>query len=247
MIEGHAAIVQRASGHWGVEPSEAITAIRDLAGHTEYERALEVGAGREAAGFAVTGLARHILVAASSPARIKNLWQLAVNRELPQFSVTLATPDRLPCADSSFDLVVCRVAAHHFHDARPALDEVVRVLRPGGVFILADAASPDEDWLSLERDDKGVKSGPPAAAHSPAAWCRLLEEHGLVVDATVTTRTAVDINGRDGRTTRMADAPDPSATLAVAALPRVGIVSGTRDSELNRSPWHGVTIRASQH
>ena len=45
----------------------------------------------------------------------------------------------------------------------------------------------------------------------------------------------------------MADVLDPSATLAVAALPRVRLMSGTRDSELSRSPWHGVTIRASKH
>jgi ubiquinone/menaquinone biosynthesis C-methylase UbiE len=39
---------------------------------------------------------------------------------------------QLPCADGSFDFVVCRAAFKNFSDPLGALDEVYRVLAPGG-------------------------------------------------------------------------------------------------------------------
>jgi ubiquinone/menaquinone biosynthesis C-methylase UbiE len=41
----------------------------------------------------------------------------------------LAPADELPFADSSFDAVACRIAAHHFPDVLAALREMVRVAR----------------------------------------------------------------------------------------------------------------------
>jgi SAM-dependent methyltransferase len=41
----------------------------------------------------------------------------------------VAPADHLPFADSSFDTVVCRIAAHHFPDALAAVKEMARVAR----------------------------------------------------------------------------------------------------------------------
>jgi SAM-dependent methyltransferase len=41
----------------------------------------------------------------------------------------IAPADHLPFADSSFDVVACRIAAHHFPDALAALKEMARVAR----------------------------------------------------------------------------------------------------------------------
>jgi ubiquinone/menaquinone biosynthesis C-methylase UbiE len=39
----------------------------------------------------------------------------------------IAPADHLPFADASFDVVVCRIAAHHFPDVLAALHEMARV------------------------------------------------------------------------------------------------------------------------
>jgi SAM-dependent methyltransferase len=39
----------------------------------------------------------------------------------------LAPADHLPFADGSFDVVTCRIAAHHFPDIRAAVEEMARV------------------------------------------------------------------------------------------------------------------------
>lgn len=58
--------------------------------------------------------------------------------------------EALPFADASFSLVTARHAPHHFRDAGTFLQEVRRVLRPDGRFVMADGISPSpeaSDWL----------------------------------------------------------------------------------------------------
>ncbi len=49
----------------------------------------------------------------------------------------------LPYTDSSFDLVTCRVAAHHFSDVTAFVRESARVLAPGGWFLVIDGSVQD--------------------------------------------------------------------------------------------------------
>jgi ubiquinone/menaquinone biosynthesis C-methylase UbiE len=44
----------------------------------------------------------------------------------------------MPFAANSFDLIVCQAAFKNFVDPRAALDEMQRVLRPGGVAVIQD-------------------------------------------------------------------------------------------------------------
>jgi ubiquinone/menaquinone biosynthesis C-methylase UbiE len=44
----------------------------------------------------------------------------------------------LPFADAALDLVVSTLALHHWEDPRPVFDEIARVLRPGGAFMIFD-------------------------------------------------------------------------------------------------------------
>jgi ubiquinone/menaquinone biosynthesis C-methylase UbiE len=59
--------------------------------------------------------------------------------------------DAVPFADAAFDVVVSLVAFHHATSAvrRGALREAVRVLKPGGTFVLADlnAPKPGPLWI----------------------------------------------------------------------------------------------------
>jgi len=50
----------------------------------------------------------------------------------------LASAEMLPLPDASADLVVTSLSFHHWADQRQGVREIARVLRPGGVFCLAD-------------------------------------------------------------------------------------------------------------
>lgn len=74
-----------------------------------------------------------------------NPGMLAVARRAePAIEWREGTAEALPCADGEFDRVVCQFAAMFFDDRRAAIDEMARVVRPGGTVAIATWASVDE-------------------------------------------------------------------------------------------------------
>ncbi len=53
--------------------------------------------------------------------------------------------EALPYDDGTFDLVACRVAAHHFSSPSRFVREAARVLKVGGVFLLIDGSVADDE------------------------------------------------------------------------------------------------------
>jgi ubiquinone/menaquinone biosynthesis C-methylase UbiE len=73
--------------------------------------------------------------------------KLAAERGLGNVRTSSAKAEDLPFPDMSFDLVTCRLAAHHFAKPRAFLAEAHRVLMPNGVLALVDNISPDGENL----------------------------------------------------------------------------------------------------
>jgi SAM-dependent methyltransferase len=82
----------------------------------------------------------------------------------------------MPFADARFDVVACRVAAHHFADVRGATSEMARVSRDR--VLVADTLFMGEDVERAEviRDPSHVRN------YTEAEWRSFLEDAGLVVD-----------------------------------------------------------------
>jgi ubiquinone/menaquinone biosynthesis C-methylase UbiE len=51
----------------------------------------------------------------------------------------------LPFSAQSFDIVTCRIAPHHFPNVNKFVNEVFRVLKSGGQFLLDDNVVPEDD------------------------------------------------------------------------------------------------------
>jgi SAM-dependent methyltransferase len=85
--------------------------------------------------------------------------------------------EEIPFADSSFDVVACRVAAHHFQDPGGALKEMARVSR--SLVLLADNLYLGEDGEEADklRDPMHVRN------YSEDEWRRMFDEAGLEVEA----------------------------------------------------------------
>jgi len=83
-----------------------------------------------------------------------------LSRTKMEYGRTLASPPalaeadalRLPFADGAFDRVMSICAIEHFDDGERALDEMARVLRPGGELVMsADALTRAARWPDLYR------------------------------------------------------------------------------------------------
>src|SRR5688500_10139605 len=82
----------------------------------------------------------------------------------------------LPFADESFDLVVTRIAPHHFEDIASAVAELARV--SGGLVVVEDTEYVSEEVEEAEklRDPTHVRS------YSEAQWRGMLEAPGLEIE-----------------------------------------------------------------
>jgi ubiquinone/menaquinone biosynthesis C-methylase UbiE len=97
----------------------------------------------------------------------------------------------LPFASGAFDIVTCRLAAHHFADLGPALREVQRVLRSGGALLVVDILGHDDAELAAfiteierRRDASHVR------AYRAVEWKALLRGAGLtVMESVVLTKS----------------------------------------------------------
>ena len=94
----------------------------------------------------------------------------------------LAPADHLPFADSSFDAVACRIAAHHFPDVLAAVREMARVARDRVVICDNTFTSESAEEADRIRDPSHVRNYGVAEWHSffELAGLEVAEEHQIV-------------------------------------------------------------------
>jgi SAM-dependent methyltransferase len=83
--------------------------------------------------------------------------------------------ERLPFDDATFDVVVCRLAAHHFDDPGRAVAEMARVTRH--LVVVEDGLHNDERTEEAER----LRDPTHVRAYSRGEWLELLGDAGLEV------------------------------------------------------------------
>jgi SAM-dependent methyltransferase len=89
----------------------------------------------------------------------------------------LCPAEHLPFADGSFDVVVTRVAAHHFDDVTAAVAELARVSRDRVLVVDNLYLSERAEQAERLRDSSHVRN------YSEAEWRALLEGAGLEIEA----------------------------------------------------------------
>lgn len=91
--------------------------------------------------------------------------------------------EKLPDPDNSYRLVTCRVAAHHFSHPEVFIQEVARVLEPGGHLILIDGSVPDGEPVAESWIHQVEKLRDPSHQRflTPGTWSNLARQSGLKV------------------------------------------------------------------
>jgi len=82
----------------------------------------------------------------------------------------------LPFADGSFDVVTCRIAAHHFQEIRKAIAEMARVTQR--LVVIEDNVFVDEGVEEAER----LRDPTHVRCYSEEEWKEMLTEAGLEVE-----------------------------------------------------------------
>src|SRR3982751_5874085 len=114
-----------------------------------YGKSLEIGAGT---GFftlnlKLAGVLAEAHVTDLSPGMVEAAKR---NADTLGFAIEgkVADAEKLPYDDDTFDLVIGHAVIHHIPDVEAALREVLRVLRPGGRFVIAGEPTRIGDWYA---------------------------------------------------------------------------------------------------
>jgi len=144
------------------------------------ERGLDVATG---AGHTARALAGHdVRVVASdlTPRMLQEARALAAETGTENVFYAAADAEALPFVDKSFDLVTCRLAAHHFHDIRAAIREIARVTRSQGRIGVIDSIVPGEPSLDAYMNGiERVRDPSHVRSYRSEEWLEFLAEAGL--------------------------------------------------------------------
>lgn len=174
---------------------ESLARIVELTSPQKTWEALDVatGAGHTAAIFAP--LVASMIASDITDEMLHEAAKLANARRLANILTATAPADALPFPDESFDLVCCRLAAHHFPNLQAFVSEVHRVLKKGGRFAFVDNVAPDAERLSgvsgaaLEsavadfNSFEKLRDPSHGFAPPPEVWTALLKASGFTIAA----------------------------------------------------------------
>ncbi len=167
-------------------------AVALLGGHPE-ARVLDLGCGGGHLSFHVAPLVREVVAYDLSPDMLVAVAGVASERGLVNVATRLGAAEDLPFPKSSFDFVVSRYSAHHWHGFHEALTEACRVLRPGGIALFMDAVSPGVGLLDtylqsieLLRDPSHVRD------YAVAEWTHALAAAGFVPHGVTMRRLRIE-------------------------------------------------------
>lgn len=163
------------------DTSDIADALRPLAnGSGKSALDIATGGGHTAAFLAANGWT--VTASDLSPAMLDRASELAAGRGL-QITTARHEAEHLPYADASFDLVTCRLAAHHFSNPPEFVRESARVLRSGGHFLLIDGTVPDDSPKAVRWMESVEKLRDPSHGRflSPSEWFALCAAAGFHV------------------------------------------------------------------
>ena len=188
--EGHPARVRdqfsRQAGEYAVSAAhssgESLDILERLASEGRHRWAVDVATGAGFTAFAAAPYCERVLATDISPGMVGETRRIASERGLGNVFPVFAAAESLPFLNGSLDLVTCRTAAHHFHRLEESVSEVVRVLRTGGAFLLADSCASEDATAAAWQHDVEIRRDPTHVRNvSPSEWRDLLERAGLVI------------------------------------------------------------------
>jgi ubiquinone/menaquinone biosynthesis C-methylase UbiE len=159
-------------------------------------RVLDLATGGGHTGLYLASLGHEVALADIAQPMLERAARAAVERGL-SVQTRQHAAEELPYADGYFDLVTCRVAAHHFSSPPDFIRETARVLKPRGYFLLIDGSVADDETEAEAWLHQVEKLRDPSHHRllTPRAWSKLCAASGLSVrNVTMTPFKQPDIN-----------------------------------------------------
>jgi SAM-dependent methyltransferase len=154
-------------------------------------RVLDIATGGGHTALAFAAIAPRVIALDVTEPMLRAARDFVDGRSATNVAFVAGDVEALPFREASFDVVTCRLAAHHFADVPAAVRQVQRLLRPGGAFLVQDILGRDEaesaafiTEVERRRDPSHVR------AYRATEWKAFLRGAGLtVIDEAVFTKS----------------------------------------------------------
>jgi len=163
--------------------SPTIRRLQELFAARRSDSVCDVACGPGHLALSFAGSASRIVGVDAAPNMLRQFERLAKARGVKVEAVH-ARAESVPLPSDSFDVVVSRLAPHHFPDVAKAIREMTRLAKPGGwvaVIDLAGDENPAFDELNhrieVLHDPSHVRS------YTVTRWREFFETNGLAVEA----------------------------------------------------------------
>lgn len=112
-------------------------------------RAIDIATGGGHTALAVAPHVAHITVTDLTPAMLEQAQAFLQSQGITNAHFQIADAEKLPFSDACFERATCRIAPHHFPNIGRAVQEIARVLRTDGIFLLIDNIAPSNPELDV--------------------------------------------------------------------------------------------------
>ena len=178
---------------------ENVDDVRAALEHAELPpraRVLDVATGGGHTGLLLADLGHAVTMSDITQAMLDRASAAARERGL-SVETRLHSAESFPYPNESFELVTCRVAAHHFSSPETFVNETARVLKAGGWLLLIDGTVEDDQPEAEEWSHDVEKLRDPSHHRfvTPRTWQRYCADAGLgVVHSGLTPFKQPDLN-----------------------------------------------------
>ncbi|MBI3988591.1 MAG: methyltransferase domain-containing protein [candidate division NC10 bacterium] len=144
---------------------------------------LDIATGTGFTAFAFAERAKTVVATDLTFTMLEEARRLAKERGLSNISLHVASAEALPFHETTFDLVTCRIAPHHFADVKRFLQEARRVLKPKGALVLTDSSSPeDPEAARWQQEVEKLRDPSHVRNYTPSEWQGMVEEAEFTIE-----------------------------------------------------------------
>ncbi|MDQ0337471.1 ubiquinone/menaquinone biosynthesis C-methylase UbiE/catechol 2,3-dioxygenase-like lactoylglutathione lyase family enzyme [Caldalkalibacillus uzonensis] len=155
----------------------------EIAAVTPQDVVLDVGTGGGHVANALAPLAAKVIAMDLTPEMLEAAQRFISANGYQNVDYVQGDAEQMPFGPETFDVVACRIAAHHFPNVQKFINEVFRVLRPSGRFLLVDNVAAEDDEIDqFYNEIEKLRDYSHVRAWKKSEWVRMLEENGLVIE-----------------------------------------------------------------
>jgi SAM-dependent methyltransferase len=172
---------------------EDLAQLADIAGLTGSELVLDVATAVGHAAFALAPRAREVIGVDLTEGMLVEARRQAELRGVTNVRFQTGDAEALPFPDATFDVVLCRIAAHHFPSVPAFCRESVRVLREGGRLVVVDNIAPEDDELDrFINDVERMRDPSHVREYRLTEWEQFFRDAGLAYEVALQLTMPID-------------------------------------------------------